>query len=138
MLNTIPVGGAISLANNVLYITTSSGTLDAYKLWSLPSLTVTVPANMTEGDGTDNGTLSIPGPLGSALTVNLTCSDPTRLTVPSSVTIPAGATTATLPVTVVNTAAMYGPEAVSITAAVTGYNNGVGTTHGPRQQDGRA
>ena len=127
LLNSIAVGGQISLADNTLYVATSAGTLYAYRLWSLPSLAVSVPANATEGDGTATGTLTIPSPIGSDLVVSLTSSDPARISVPATVTIPAGQVSATLPLTIFDDALLNGPEAVSITASLAGYNNGVGT-----------
>jgi methionine-rich copper-binding protein CopC len=90
-------------------------------------LTLALPANVTKGDGTVNGTLSIPVALGTNLAVALTSSDPTRLTVPASVTVLAGQTSVPLPITAVDDGLLDGPEAVTITAAAAGYVNGAAT-----------
>ena len=113
MLKTIPVGGQISLADNTLFIAGSS-TLYAYQLYSYPPLSVAVPANETEGVGTATGTVSIPAALGSDLTISLTSSDPTRLTVPGSVTISAGQTSVSIPITIIDDGLLDGPEAVTV------------------------
>ncbi len=128
LLNSIPVGGQISLADNALFIASSSGTLSAYRLWSLPTLGVTLPANVTEGDGTATGTLAIPSPVGSDMVVSLTSSDPARISVPATVTVPAGQTSVPLPLSIIDDSLLNGPEAIVITATYSGYNNGVNTT----------
>jgi uncharacterized delta-60 repeat protein len=74
--------------------------------------------------GTDNG---------AAQTVNLTSSDTTRATVPATVVIPAGQSSATFSIGAVNDPAINGPQNVGITATVplpvgfTG-NSGFGTS----------
>ncbi len=93
----------------------------------LPPLTVTVPANATEGVGTVDGTVTIPTALASPLVVSLASSDTNRLTVPASVTILAGQTSAVLPITIINTGLLDGPEAVVVTATASGYLNATGT-----------
>ena len=100
LLTSVTVGGQISLADNTLYVATSSNMLYAYRLWSLPTLVVTVPANATEVDGTVPGTLSIPSPYGSDMVVALTSGDPARVSVPASVIIPAGETSVPLTLTI--------------------------------------
>ncbi|MCE5268513.1 MAG: M36 family metallopeptidase [Planctomycetaceae bacterium] len=127
LLNSIAVGGKISLANNTLYVAASSGTLYAYHLWSLHSVAVGAPASVTEGDGTQTVTVSIPSPYVSDLTVSLTSGDPSRISVPATVVIPAGQVAATVPLTIVDDSLLNGPEAVPISAALAGYNSGVTT-----------
>ena len=104
-------------------------TAGEYFLNELTPLTVTVPANMTEGDGTETGSISIPQPLNSNLTVSLVSSDPSRITLPSSEVIPAGQTSVSVPVTVIDDSLLNGPETVSVTASAPGCLNGVGTIH---------
>ena len=84
-------------------------------------LSETVPANATKGDGTVNGTLSIPTALGTDLVVNLTSSDPSRATVPTTLTIPAGQTSVPLPITIVDDGLVDGPENVTITTSLGSY-----------------
>ena len=97
------------------------GTSNTFNVLALPPLTVTVPANTTEGNPPTTGTVSIPAALGTNLTVNLTSSDTSRLTVQPSVTILAGQTSASVPITTINTGLLDGPEAVVVTAAASGY-----------------
>ena len=67
--------------------------------------------------------------LGQALVVALASSDTTELTVPATVTIPAGQASATFFITAVNDPDLDGPQNVAITATSTGYVNGtVGVT----------
>ena len=126
LLTTVPEGGQISLADNTLYIASSS-TLYAYHLASYLPLTVTVPANATEGDGTVSGSVSIPYALDDDLLVNLTSGDAGRAAVPASVTIPAGQTAVALPIEIIDNLLLDGPEGVTITATAANYTTGSGT-----------
>ena len=64
---------------------------------------VSLPASGWEGQTlTGAGTLTLGGTLTAPLTVALVSSDPTRLSVPSTVTVPAGQTTAAFTVTLLN------------------------------------
>ncbi len=97
---------------------------------TLPILTVTVtPTTLAEnaGTGTITGTVSIPTASASALTVALTSSDNTELTVPSSVTIPAGQTSVTFNINAVDDTFVDGNVTVTITATATGFTNGTDT-----------
>ena len=60
----------------------------------------------------------------AALTVSLLSSDTNKLTVPATVTIPAGRTSATFPVTVVNDEQIDGNETATITASASGFQSG--------------
>jgi uncharacterized protein YdeI (BOF family) len=90
-------------------------------------LTLTAPASASEGDGTVAGAIGIPAALGSDLVVNLASGTPGRATVPANVTIPAGQTSAPLPITIVDNTLLDGIEAVAITATATGYLGASGT-----------
>ena len=59
-----------------------------------------------------------------------------RLSLPASVTIPAGRLSAPLPITILNDTELDGPETVSITASADGFNNGVDTITVHEQRDG--
>jgi len=87
-------------------------------------LSVTVPINATEGDGTVQGTVSIPGTLGNDFVVLLSSSDTTEATVPATLTIPAGQTSATFDVTIMDDSAVDGNQAVTITASAGGWTSG--------------
>ena len=89
-------------------------------------LSLAVPASATEGVGTVNGTVTTQSALSGPLTVDLASSDTARVTVPSSVTIPAGQTSEPVTITILDNA-LNGPEAVTVTAAAAGYGSGTGT-----------
>ncbi len=91
-------------------VTAKSSTQGEYVLSLGTPLTLALPANETEGVGTVNGTLSVPVAPASNLTVSLVSSDPSRLTVPTTVTIPAGQTSVSVPITIVNTGLLDGPR----------------------------
>lgn len=62
-------------------------------------LTLTLPAEIPEGTTNSTATLSLSSPTSSALIVNLASSDGAALTVPSSVTVPAGQTSVAFTIT---------------------------------------
>ena len=70
-----------------------------------------------ENGGSTIGTVSIGSPALSDLTINLTSDDPTRATVPSSVTVLAGNTTATFTVSAVDNGLDDGDATITVTAA---------------------
>ncbi|MFM2169421.1 MAG: Hemolysin, chromosomal, partial [Verrucomicrobiota bacterium] len=90
-----------------------------------PPVQVTLPDVLAENAGiqTGAGTVSISRPEATALTVNLVSSTPSTLAVPASVTIPAGALTATFDVTPVPDAALTGPKKVTVTASATNFTS---------------
>ena len=126
VLNTIPAGGLLTLADNTLFIAGSTN-LSAYTLYSYPPLSESLPANATEGVGAVNGSVSIPAALTTPLTVSLASSDNTRATVPATVTIAVGQTSAVVPITITNTGLLDAPEAVTISASAPDYVAAVGT-----------
>ncbi len=83
-------------------------------------LVLAVPANMTEGDPPATATLTLAAPLASDLVVALTSSDPTRLTVPASATIPAGQTSVSFQVSAIVDNLLDGPEQITIGAVGSG------------------
>ncbi|MGV3483812.1 MAG: dockerin type I domain-containing protein [Planctomycetaceae bacterium] len=60
----------------------------------------------------------------TATTVSLVSSDPSEATVPASITIPAGALTATVPVAAVDDALLDGTQTVTLTASGAGLTSG--------------
>ncbi|MCA9085082.1 MAG: matrixin family metalloprotease, partial [Planctomycetaceae bacterium] len=81
------------------------------------ALTVTIdPSSISEAGGTAIGTVSRNTDTTEALVVLLASSDETEATVPASVTIPAGQSSATFTITAVDDALFDGTQSVSITA----------------------
>lgn len=92
-----------------------------------PALTLVVnPVSFAEnlGSGAATATVSIPSALGSSLSVELASSDTSEVTLPATVTIPAGQTSVTVAVTAVDDVDSDGSQQVTLTAAASGYSNG--------------
>lgn len=83
----------------------------------------TSPGNFVEnaGAGASIGSVTIPAALGTDLSVNLSSSDTTESTVPDSVTIIAGTTSATFPINAVDDFFADGTQSVTISASASGY-----------------
>ena len=94
---------------------------------TLPALTFTLPANATEGVGTVAATVSIPAAPAAPLSVALASGDTGRATVPAAATIPAGLTSASVPMTIIDNTLLDGIETVTITALAAGYAGASGT-----------
>jgi hypothetical protein len=92
-------------------------------------VTVSLPATAQEGDGiiTDGGTVSVPSPVSSNLTVSLTSDDTGELIVPSSVIILSGSASASFDLTVVNDGVTDANITVTVTASAAGYADGSDT-----------
>jgi subtilisin family serine protease/glutamine cyclotransferase len=88
-------------------------------------LQITLPADAWEGQGTLSkaGTVRIGGALGVDLTVNLSSNDTSEMLVPASVTIAAGATSATFDVTIVDDGVVDGKQTAAATAGATGFSD---------------
>ena len=103
------------------------GITDATK-WNLDvqSLTVAVDkTSMSENGGTATGTVTRVTPdTTAALTVTLTSSDTTEATVPATVVIPIGSTTATFPITAVNDTLADRTQKVTFTANAPSFTTG--------------
>ena len=83
------------------------------------------PAAISENGGTATGTVTRSNTDTSAdLTVSLASSDTTEAIVPATVTIPAGRSSVTFPVTAVDDAVLDGTVAVTITAVRDGLHRG--------------
>lgn len=85
------------------------------------------PSTIQENGGTSTGTVTRPGETTAALEVALTSSDATVATVPASVTIEAGSSTATFTATAVDNPAVTGDRTSVITASATDMENGAAT-----------
>jgi uncharacterized repeat protein (TIGR01451 family) len=95
------------------------------------SLAVALPAQVTEGtSGTKAGvgTVTVSAMPDAGILVLLTSSNPTRLQVPSSVTIPPGTNAASFTLTAPDNNRLDGKEAVTVTASVQNWNPGSGVT----------
>ncbi|HSV15262.1 MAG TPA: M36 family metallopeptidase, partial [Tepidisphaeraceae bacterium] len=88
------------------------------------ALTTTLPVSAQETAGAINGTLSVATAPTSDLVVTLTSSDSARVSVPSTLTIPAGQTSVPLPITVLDNSLLDGLEQVTIAAVAGGYSSG--------------
>ena len=88
------------------------------------TLTITAPASVTEGDAVQTGTVTVSqAPTVDSL-ISLSSSDTTEVTVPGSVFVMAGQTSATFPITVKDDSFIDGTQAVTITAHVSGWTDG--------------
>lgn len=96
----------------------------------LRTLGLTLVSGLAEGQGTvaDVGTITINGTLGTPLTVTLTSSAPGKLTAPSTVAIPAGATTVKFAVTLPDDAVLDGAQTVTVTASATTFTSAQAAT----------
>ena len=98
--------------------------LDDIELTGTPSrrMAIALPSSAAEGGGAVQGTIILSMARQQAVTVNLTSSDPAQISVPASVTIPAGQTSATFPIVALDDALLDGsrPVSISTTASVTG------------------
>jgi len=81
------------------------------------------PDNATESDGVllDRGVLTTDATVSSDLAVSLTSSDTTEVTVPALVTIPAGQSSVTFDITVLDDLLLDGPQAVVVSAIAPGF-----------------
>jgi RHS repeat-associated protein len=94
---------------------------------NVPALTVVLDSQMvneSDSNPASYGTVTRNTPTTSALTVSLLSDEINKLTVPATVTIAAGATSATFPVTVVNDDQIDGDETATITASASGFQSG--------------
>lgn len=96
---------------------------DAVSL-DLAPITVSLAASATEGAASLAGTVTLPTAPAADTTVTLTSSLTTRATVPATITVLAGQTSATFSLTVIDDALLNGSDAVTISAAADGYQGG--------------
>ena len=89
----------------------------------LISLSVVLPAIVTEGDGllVGKGAVILKEALKRDLVVTLSSSNPSELSVPGRMTLPAGQTSASFDLTVWDDALLDGPQAVRVSAFAVGY-----------------
>jgi hypothetical protein len=92
-------------------------------------LTVAIPGQAAEGDGTVIGTVTRSQVTAQPLEVSLTSSDTSEATVPATVTILAGQASATFAASIQDDALADGTQTVTITAAAAGHVSGTDTLH---------
>jgi arabinoxylan arabinofuranohydrolase len=90
------------------------------------TLSVALPASASKSDGTlvNDGSVSVGTAVGENITVALASSDPSKLTVPSTVIISNGQTSAVFNLNIVNNNLIDGPQNVSVSAHVTNWIDG--------------
>jgi alpha-tubulin suppressor-like RCC1 family protein len=90
------------------------------------TLTVEVPKTAKEGDGRlpAKGIVKVSAPVDKDVTVSLSSDDPTEVTVPETVTILKGRSSATFDLIIENDVVVDGPQTVTIEASVTGWTSG--------------
>ncbi|HWN93701.1 MAG TPA: M36 family metallopeptidase [Methylomirabilota bacterium] len=88
------------------------------------ALQVLVLGNPVEGGGSRPGLVRASNVVEANVSVTLTSSDVTEIQIPPSVTILAGSTFASFPVTAVDDARIDGPQTVTVTAHVENWTNG--------------
>lgn len=93
--------------------------------FNVQPITVTVPASVTEGSAPVTGTVTLPFVSASDVPVNLSSGLPGRVSVPASVTIPAGTTSTNFTITVIDDTLLNHSQAAMISAAATVYQGGV-------------
>lgn len=88
-----------------------------------PRLTLTGPATAAEGDAPRTLSVVMNAALASDLVVNLASSNTGKLTVPATVTIPAGQQSATFSAAIVDNALRDGSQPATVTAGAAGYQS---------------
>jgi hypothetical protein len=107
-------------------VTAHNGTTGEYLLQQGNALMLSLPPSVREGDAPAVGTIIATTAPATNLTVNLSSADVTRLGVPPTVVIPAGQTSASFPLSVVDDTLLNGPQTVAVTASAGGYFAGSG------------
>ena len=97
---------------------------DPVAFTNLPII-VTLPASATEGSAPVTGTVILPSAPATDQTVTLTSSLPSRATVTPTITVPAGQTSATFSVTIIDDSILNGSQAAMISASATNYQGGL-------------
>ena len=88
-------------------------------------LGLTLPPSITEGSTGLSGTLTVNPAVSVAVQVNLDSSDAGELSVPATVTLPAGATSVAFPITVGDDDEIDGPQNMNLSASVHGWTTGL-------------
>ena len=97
---------------------------DPVSLDVLPILVSLTAATTTEGAAPVNGTVTLPSAPVADTDITLTSSATSRATVPATVTVPAGQTSASFQLTVVDDALLNGALSSVVSASASGYQSG--------------
>ena len=116
---------ATAAGTYTIKVSATSGTRGEYVLSLGDGLTVSLPVDVTEGGAPVNGTLTVSAAPATDLTVSLVSSDPSRLSVPATLVIPAGQTSVPLTLTIHDNGLLDGLQAITITATAGGYASGI-------------
>lgn len=120
----------INGTRNVIVTASAAGFLNSARVIAVDDddgagvLTMTAPASTVEGVGTIYATLTLSVAPAGPLPVSLTTSDATAINVPAMVVVPAGQTTLSVPLTVVDDGKIDGPQVAVVTAHVNGWTDG--------------
>ena len=115
-------GGLIGLSKGT---GTPAGFIESdFSTYPTSLLSLSLPASATEGSAPVTGTVTASSALASAQVVNLGSSDTAQATVPATVTIPAGQTSATFPITIIDDAVLDGTQYITVTASASGFASG--------------
>ncbi|MBL9145610.1 MAG: M36 family metallopeptidase [Verrucomicrobiaceae bacterium] len=127
-----PVDDAVADGPQFTTITASAGGVpaDASKLFTVQdnesgTLTISLPASVSEGGANGQGTVTRSDVNASPLTVTLVSGNPGELTVPGTVVIPGGQASANFVVAAVNDTRIDGTQNVSVTASVIGWTGAI-------------
>jgi hypothetical protein len=125
------VAGALASANVTVEATdVTTANVAVSGTVTQPALTLTLnPTSVAEDAGANasTGTVGIPASLGTDLIVNLTSANTAAATVPASVTITSGQTSATFSIAAVANSSSYGPTTTSIQASNSNYTTASAT-----------
>ncbi len=113
---TLASGGTASLASGVIFLAGPDGVLRTFYPGGMTTITTALAGSVSEGDAAITGTVTLSRTQPTDTVLSLTSSNPTRIGVPASVTIPANQTSATFQLSVVDDPLRNGPENVTITA----------------------
>ncbi len=113
---TLASGGTASLASGIIFLASPGGVLRTFYPGGMTTITTSLAGSIREGDASITGTVTLSQAQPTDTVLNLTSSNPIRIGVPASVTIPANQTGATFQLSVVDDSLLNGPENVTITA----------------------
>ncbi|CAB1059315.1 Vibriolysin, extracellular zinc protease (EC @ Pseudolysin, extracellular zinc protease (EC [Olavius sp. associated proteobacterium Delta 1] len=104
----------------------TSGNDAIYVLDNDAFLALDVPpvAKEDEGELINAGTITIIAALGADLIIDLSSNDTSEVTIPATVTIPAGATSVSFDVTIIDDTAIDGVQTATITGTAAGFTSG--------------
>ena len=117
----IPVNGEISIANDTLFITTSSRKLVAYALHR--RIILELPKEVSEQAGRlfSEGTITLDSAPDKDVVIKLSSSDSSRLKIPDSILIKANTTSAVFDIYIIDNTALDFNSSVIVTATLPNY-----------------